>query len=92
MKVEIEKFVDEQVEWLVCVDGVQVGEITQEREDFASASSRARGTKVAGYSVDIDREKVKGSKWFPVSNYPSARAALAAAKEYAIRLATLEIA
>lgn len=83
MKIEIEKYVGEETEWLVFANGVQVGEITQEREDFASASSRARGTKVEGYSVDIDREKVKGSRWFPVCNYPSARAALAAAKKYA---------
>lgn len=69
-------------EWLIEVDGEQIGEITKECEDFAHATSRARGTKVIGYSVAIDSDGYcRADKWFEAND--NARAALKAAKHYA---------
>lgn len=73
---------DGQTQWFIEVDGNHIGEITQEREDFASASSRARGTKVVGYAVTFDGGE---SKWFDANG--DARAAFKAAKEYAAHVA-----
>lgn len=79
MRIEFTKDSGEgQTRWLIEADGNHVGEITQEREDFASATSRARGTKVVGYSVTFDSG---ASNWFNANG--NARAAFNAAKEYA---------
>lgn len=72
-------------EWLIEVDGQQIGEITKECEDFAHATSRARGTKVVGYSVDIDFGACsRVDKRFEANG--NARAAFKAAKEYAAKI------
>jgi phage-related protein len=72
---------DGQTQWLIEVNGNHIGEITQEREDYASASSRARGTKVVGYAVTFDNGE---TKWFNANG--NARAAFKAAKEYAAQV------
>jgi phage-related protein len=79
MKIEfIKDSGDGVTQWLIEVNGQHIGEITQEREDFASATSRARGTKVVGYNVDLDSGT---SRWFDANG--NARNAFKTAKEYA---------
>lgn len=72
---------DGLTQWFIEADGLHIGEITQEREDFAGATSRARGTKVMGYGVSLDSG---ASKWFEANG--NARAAFKAAKEYALQI------
>ena len=80
MRIEFTKDSGEgQTRWLIEADGNHVGEITQEREDFASATSRARGTKVVGYAVTFDGGE---SKWFDANG--NARAAFKAAQAHAV--------
>jgi hypothetical protein len=89
MTIEIEKHESrDHREWLIHKDGHHIGEIVRELEDYASATSRARGTKVEGYSVWFDADG-KYNGYFPVARYDNARAALSAAKAYAIRTAAV---
>jgi len=80
-KIEFTKYSSRKsgvTEWLIEVDGQHIGEIVKECEDFAHATSRARGTKVRGYSVTFD---CGADRWFEAND--NARAAFKAAKEYA---------
>jgi ElaB/YqjD/DUF883 family membrane-anchored ribosome-binding protein len=87
VNIKIEKEPGDPTEWFVYANGMNVGTITQLLERFASATSRARGTKVEGYGVDIETDRVY-SEYFPVERYLNARAALKAATDYAIRAAS----
>jgi hypothetical protein len=80
------KFVREQecegeVIWDIVHNGESIGNITQSREDFASGSLRARGTKVCGYWISFDDNTV--SVYVDTHNGTvSARNAFANAKDY----------
>lgn len=70
---------DGMTQWMIEADGNHIGDIIRECDDFASATSRARGTKVAGYTLTIEGSE---SIWFPANG--NARAAFKAAKAFAI--------
>jgi hypothetical protein len=71
----------EDAEWSIMVDGKWSGSIKGSREGMREAStSRACSMKIVGYWVEI----VDGiDEWFPAN--ASARAALKAAKNYAVQ-------
>ncbi len=75
---------DGACEWAIEVDGRDIGRIDRECEDYAHATSRARGTKVVGYSVGFDHTS-DANGWFPANG--NARQALAQAKAYAAKVA-----
>lgn len=70
---------DGMTQWMIEVDGNHIGDIIRECDDFASATSRARGTKVAGYTLTIEGSE---SIWFPANG--NARTALKWAQRAAI--------
>ena len=72
---------DGMTQWMIEVDGNHIGDIIRACEDFASATSRARGKKVEGYTLAIDGSD---SIWFPANG--NARTALKWAKRAAVNM------
>jgi hypothetical protein len=67
--------------WYIEVDGASFCEIVKECQDYAHATSRARGTKVEGYRVSFDDGR--DAQYFDAANFKSARAALKSAMDFA---------
>ncbi len=76
---------DGECEWTLD-NGQFTATVTRECEDFASGSSRARGTKVTGYAIQVDANE-RGSDFKVRTAYVSASENARAALKQAMRLA-----